>query len=198
MKQCVDLNCDIGESFGNYQLGHDADILDLVTSANIACGFHAGDPATMRATVKLALQKGVAIGAHPGLPDLVGFGRREMKISPQETRDLVTYQIGALAAFVKSEGGLQTASEVFADRTYEEDGSLTPRTEAGSTMTDGDQSVQQVLNMIQSGTVRTRQGTEITVRPDTICIHGDGPHALDFVRRIRIALRDAKISVKAI
>ncbi len=177
----IDLNCDMGESFGAYQMGRDKEILDYVTSANIACGFHAGDPATMRRTVRLALGKNVGIGAHPGLPDLVGFGRRPMEISPQEAYDLVVYQIGALYGFVKAEGGqlqhvkphgalfnmavkdadlseaiaeavykvdpelilfglpgselvnagkkasLRTASEVFSDRTYQEDGSLTSR-----------------------------------------------------------------------
>ena len=101
----VDLNCDRGESFGSYKLGHDEKILDYITSANIACGFHAGDPTTMRKTVRLALEKNVGIGAHPGLQDLVGFGRRAMQISPQEAYDIVVYQIGALYAFVRSEGG---------------------------------------------------------------------------------------------
>ena len=101
----VDLNCDMGESFGAYTLGNDEAILDYITSANIACGFHAGDPSTMRKTVELALEKNVAIGAHPGLQDLAGFGRREMTITPREVYDLVVYQIGALYAFVKSEGG---------------------------------------------------------------------------------------------
>ncbi len=95
----VDLNCDMGESFGSYNLGNDAAILPYITSANIACGFHAGDPVVMRKTVRLALQHQVAIGAHPGLPDLVGFGRREMAVSPEEAFDMVVYQIGALGAF---------------------------------------------------------------------------------------------------
>ncbi|RNF39689.1 LamB/YcsF family protein [Planococcus salinus] len=105
MKYKVDVNCDMGESFGAYKMGQDEQILDYITSANIACGFHAGDPSTMRRTVKLAMEKDVAIGAHPGLQDLVGFGRRNMAISPQEAYDLVVYQIGALAAFVQAEGG---------------------------------------------------------------------------------------------
>jgi UPF0271 protein len=100
------LNCDLGESFGAYQLGQDAEILTYVTSANIACGFHAGDPATMRKTVRLAFEKGVAIGAHPGFPDLVGFGRREMQVASQDVQDLVLYQLGALHAFVASEGAV--------------------------------------------------------------------------------------------
>lgn len=101
----IDLNCDMGESFGVYACGHDAEILRYVTSANIACGFHAGDPATMRKTVEMALERGVAIGAHPGLADLVGFGRRAMQITAQEAYDLVLYQLGALDAVVKAAGG---------------------------------------------------------------------------------------------
>ncbi|MEC0228892.1 5-oxoprolinase subunit PxpA, partial [Paenibacillus alba] len=101
----IDLNCDMGEAFGAYRLGRDAELLDYVSSASIACGFHAGDPATMRSTVQLCLRKGVAIGAHPGLPDLQGFGRREMAITPAEAYELTLYQLGALQAFVHAEGG---------------------------------------------------------------------------------------------
>src|SRR5687768_13509389 len=101
----IDLNCDLGESFGAYHMGADEQILPYISSANIACGFHAGDPSVMRKTVKLAMQNQVAIGAHPGLPDLVGFGRRTMAISPEEAFDLVVYQVGALWAFVQVEGG---------------------------------------------------------------------------------------------
>ncbi len=101
----IDLNCDLGEGFGVYGLGDDAALLQHVSSANIACGFHAGDPNIMRRTVRLALENQVAIGAHPGLPDLAGFGRRNMSVNATETRDLVLYQIGALEAFVRAEGG---------------------------------------------------------------------------------------------
>lgn len=101
----VDINCDLGESFGQYTIGADEQILEYVTSANIACGFHAGDPTVMRKTVRMALDKGVKIGAHPGLQDLAGFGRRPMAISAVEAYDLVIYQIGALSAFLKAEGG---------------------------------------------------------------------------------------------
>ena len=252
MPHTIDLNCDVGESFGAYKLGCDADILDYVTSANIACGFHAGDPATMRVTVRLALEKGVAIGAHPGLPDLVGFGRRLMKISPQEAHDIVIYQIGALEAFVKAEGGtmrhvkphgalynmaakdivlakaiaeavcrvnpelilvgqsgsqlieagnafgLQTASEVFADRTYENDGSLTTRDQANSVITDYELAVRQVIGMLQTGTVQSRQGTDVVVKAETICIHGDSAHALEYAIQIRSALDGADITVQAL
>ncbi|PQP83729.1 lactam utilization protein LamB [Paenibacillus sp. PCH8] len=101
----LDINCDLGESYGVYRTLSDEAILPLITSANIACGFHAGDPATMRLTVEGAMENGVAIGAHPGLPDLQGFGRRRMEITPQEAYDIVVYQVGALDAFVRASGG---------------------------------------------------------------------------------------------
>ena len=247
----VDLNCDLGESFGAYKLGVDEEILPFVTSANIACGFHAGDPAVMRKTVTLALKNNVAIGAHPGLPDLVGFGRRQMDISPQEAYDIVVYQLGALAAFVKAEGasmqhvkphgalynmaakskplsaaiaeavykvdpdlilfglagselvaagekiGLQVAHEVFADRTYQQDGSLTSRKQPDALITNQEEAVQQVVRMIKEGKVLSRQGQDIAVKADTVCIHGDGKHALEFARKIREYLLNDGIAVKA-
>ncbi|TWH45809.1 5-oxoprolinase subunit PxpA [Sporomusa sp. KB1] len=247
----VDLNCDLGESFGAYKLGVDEEILPFVTSANIACGFHAGDPGVMRKTVTLALKNGVAIGAHPGLPDLAGFGRRQMDISPQEAYDLVVYQLGALTAFVKAEGanmqhvkphgalynmaakskplsaavaeavykvdpglilfglagselvaagekiGLQVAHEVFADRTYQQDGSLTPRKQPDALITNQEEAVQQVVRMIKEGKVLSRQGRDIAVKADTVCIHGDGRHALEFARKIREYLLNGGIDVKA-
>lgn len=248
----IDLNCDMGESFGAYKMGTDEEILKFITSANIACGFHAGDPATMRQTVKLALQNGVAIGAHPGLPDLVGFGRRNMDISPQEAFDMVVYQIGALYGFVKAEGeklqhvkphgalynmaaksrelseaiaqavykvdpelilfglsggelvkagermGLQTASEVFADRTYQQDGSLTPRRKQDALITDDQKAIEQVIRMVKEGTVKSQQGEEIPIQANTVCIHGDGPHALLFAKQIRQSLSDSGITIKSI
>jgi len=248
----VDLNCDLGESFGAYSIGMDEEILDIVTSANIACGFHAGDPSVMRKTVKLALEKGVGIGAHPGLPDLMGFGRRNMDISPQEAYDLVVYQIGALYGFVKAEGGrlqhvkphgalynmaakskelsesiaravynvdselilfglsgselvhagermgLQTANEVFADRTYQRDGSLTPRHQADAVISDPAHAVNQVVRMVKEGKVLTQQDIEIPLKADTVCIHGDSSHALLFARRIRESLQQSGISVEAV
>lgn len=247
----VDLNCDLGESFGTYQKGNDKEILNYVTSANIACGFHAGDPSTMRETVKMALENGVALGAHPGLPDLIGFGRRNMDISSQEAYDIVLYQIGALHAFARSEGGnlrhvkphgalynmaaknpdlavaiaeavykadpglilfglagselvkageklgLHTAHEVFADRTYQLDGTLTPRSQANALLTKDEESVQQVIRMVKEGVVRSVQGEDVKVQADTICIHGDGLHALEFARKIRSALVTEGIEVRA-
>jgi UPF0271 protein len=238
----VDLNADVGESFGAYHMGNDAEILRYVTSANIACGLHAGDPSVMKKTVQLALAQQVAIGAHPSLPDLVGFGRREMAVSPAEVYDLVIYQIGALWAFVQAEGGvlhhvkphgalynmaatnaalaeaiaeamykvkpdlilyglagselnkageklgLTIAQEVFADRTYQANGTLTPRRLPDALITDAVVAARQVIRMVKEGTVQTQQGTSIAIQADTVCIHGDGPHALLFARHIQQAL----------
>lgn len=249
MKYRVDLNCDMGESFGAYKMGNDEEILDFVTSANIACGFHAGDPSTMRKTVKLALEKGVGIGAHPGFQDLAGFGRRNMFVSPQEAYELVVYQIGALYGFVKSEGGvmqhvkphgalfnmaatdaalseaiaeavyavnpelvlfglsgseivkagekigLRTANEVFSDRTYQSDGTLTSRKEVNALITDTDTAIGQVVRMVREGRVTSTDGKEVAIQADTVCIHGDGVHALDFARRISQTLKTSEIVI---
>ena len=248
----VDLNCDMGESFGAYKLGRDEEILEYVTSANIACGFHAGDAATMRKTVRLALERGVEIGAHPGLQDLIGFGRRRMDISPQEAYDIVVYQIGALWAFVRSEGGrmqhvkahgelynmaagnaalaeaiaeavykvdpelilfglagselvkagrkagLRTASEVFSDRTYQSDGTLTSRRQPDALITDDAAAAAQVIRMVNEGRVMSRQQVDVDIQADTVCIHGDGPRALEFAKMIRESLTEAGIVVQPI
>ncbi|MGZ0049366.1 LamB/YcsF family protein [Brevibacillus gelatini] len=248
----VDLNCDMGESFGAYKLGNDQEILQYISSANIACGFHAGDPSTMRKTVKLALESRVAIGAHPGLPDLVGFGRRNMDISAQDAYDLVVYQIGALQAFVQAEGGvmqhvkphgalynmaavrpalaeaiaeavyrvnpelvlfglagseltragekigLRTAHEVFADRTYQADGTLTPRTQPDALIAEEAKSLAQVVRMVTEGKVQSLQGVDVPIRADTICIHGDGAHALAFAQSIRQALNAAGVTIRSV
>jgi UPF0271 protein len=245
----VDLNCDMGESFGVYRMGNDEAILDYITSTNIACGFHAGDPATMRKTVQLALEKNVGIGAHPGLQDLVGFGRRNISLSPQEAYDLVVYQIGALSGFVQAEGGkmqhvkahgalynmaaqnaglseaiaeavykidpelilfglsgselvkagkkigLRTANEVFSDRTYQADGSLTPRTQPNALITDTATALEQVIRMVKEQKVMSTQRQEIQIKADTICIHGDGATALDFAAAISSSLADAGIDI---
>jgi len=247
----LDLNCDMGEGDGVYPLGHDLALLDHVSSANIACGFHAGDPCTMAATVKAAAAKGVAIGAHPGLRDLEGFGRREMTISAAQAYNLTVYQIGALYGFtaaagvrmchVKAHGalynmaagdtrlaeaicravrdvdaslivfapsgsamveaasalGLQVACEVFADRSYQDDGSLTPRSQPGAMITDLQQSIEQVRSIVLQGCVRALSGRQVPLKADTLCIHGDQPGALLFARGLRAALQDAGVTVLA-
>jgi UPF0271 protein len=246
----VDINCDMGESFGAYTLGRDEEILAYITSANIACGFHAGDPATMRKTVRMALDKGVGIGAHPGLQDLIGFGRRDMDISPKEAYDIVVYQIGSLWGFVRAEGGrmqhvkahgslynmaaknsglaeaiaeavykvdpelilfglagselitagkkagLRTASEVFSDRTYQSDGSLTPRRQPDALIKEDELAVKQVIRMVNEGKVLSRQDVDISIQADTICIHGDGEFALEFAETIVTSLTETGIKVQ--
>ncbi|MHA4895842.1 5-oxoprolinase subunit PxpA [Pedobacter sp. PWIIR3] len=245
----ADLNCDMGERFGAYTVGNDEAIMPYVSSVNIACGFHAGDPSVMRDTVKKAMRHGLLIGAHPGLPDLQGFGRREMAISAQEAYDLVVYQIGALNAFVSAEGGrlhhvkphgalynmaavrkdlaeaiaeavykvnpelilyglsnsemisaaeaigLVTANEVFADRTYRHDGTLTPRSKPNALITDDKLAIDQVIKMVKQGLVLAQNGAVVAIKADTICIHGDGPHALEFAQLISAAFKNEGISL---
>jgi UPF0271 protein len=247
----IDLNCDMGEGFGAWTMGNDIALLDHVSSANIACGFHAGDPSTMRRVVGAALQRGVRVGAHPGLPDLQGFGRRVMQVSAAEVHAMVVYQVGALAAFAHAAGGalshvkahgalynmaakdraladaiaravhevdpklvlfglagsemiraaealgLPVAAEVFADRSYQDDGSLSPRGQPGALIEDVEQAVAQVLQMVRQGAVRSVNGKEVAMRADTLCIHGDQPGALAFVRRIRSELDAIGVRVAA-
>ncbi|WP_434748287.1 LamB/YcsF family protein [Paenibacillus amylolyticus] len=237
----LDINCDLGESYGAYQtmMNSDEAILPLITSANIACGFHAGDPAVMRLTVERAMAHQVAMGAHPGLPDLQGFGRRPMEITPREAYDMVVYQIGALHAFVRARGGnlhhvkphgalynmavahaklaeaiaeavyqvqpelylyglagselvcaakrigVRGVNEVFADRTYRSDGRLTPRSHEGALIEQPEEALAQVLLMVQDGVVISTDGTPVPITADTVCIHGDGAHALTFAQEIR-------------
>jgi UPF0271 protein len=242
----------MGESFGIFKIGVDEQILPFVTSANIACGFHAGDPTTMRETVQLSLKHNVSIGAHPGLPDLQGFGRRPMEVSPQEVYDMVLYQVGALQAIAKSEGGivkhvkphgalyniaakdqslaeaiaqavckldsqlilfglagselvkageragLKVAQEVFSDRTYQSDGSLTSRRLPNAMISDEDAVMQQVIRMVKEGKVISIQGKEVSIQADTVCIHGDGVKALSFARKLRRDLEMAGIAVEPI
>ncbi len=248
----VDLNCDMGESFGAWRMGNDAALMDYVSSVNIACGFHAGDSSIMRETVETAIAKNVKIGAHPSFPDLQGFGRREMKLPAREIFDIVLYQISALKGICEASGaklrhvkphgalynlaakdaetsaaiaeavfaldknlilyglsgsflitkaektGLKTASEVFADRTYQTDGSLTPRSFQNALITDTKQAIEQVLQMIKEQTVNAISGEKIPLLAETICIHGDGEHALEFARKINLSLRENGISIAAV
>ena len=248
----VDLNSDVGESFGAYTIGQDPILLTHITSANVACGFHAGDPGVMRATVAMSKQHGVAVGAHPGFPDLVGFGRRELQASPREVEDFVVYQIGALAALAAAQGvrlqhvkphgalfnmavhdgaladaiargtaavdrslilfglpgseliaagrraGLRTASEVFADRAYERDGTLVSRRKPGAVIHDPTAVVERVVRMATDRTVEAVDGSVIQLELDTICVHGDTPGAADLASRIRQALTAAGVEVRAV
>jgi len=248
----IDFNCDMGEGYGAWRMGDDVALLDHVTSANVACGFHAGDPATIHRTVKAAVEKGVAIGAHPSLPDLQGFGRRTMNISPAEVYDITVYQVGAVAAFARACGGrlshvkahgalynmaakdraladaiaaavrdvdsslvlfalsgseliaaaqaagVTAAAEVFADRSYQDDGSLTPRGRPGAMIEEVEVSIEQVRRMVLDGIVRAQSGKEVPVRADTLCIHGDQSGALEFAQRIRAALEKAGVEIRAI
>lgn len=248
----VDLNSDLGESFGAYKIGRDADILPLVSSANVACGFHAGDPTIMEKTVQVCKESGTAVGAHPGFADLQGFGRRNMQLSPADAKNLVVYQVGALDAFCKSAGirlqhvkphgalynmaakdaalaraicegiyaynpalillglansqmiaaakeiGLPYAEEVFADRAYEDDGTLVARTKPGAMIHDEDEAVSRVITMIKKHSVTSISGKEIEICPDSVCVHGDSEKALLFVKKIRSALENEGISIKPI
>ncbi|MCR4822356.1 MAG: LamB/YcsF family protein [Treponema sp.] len=247
----IDLNCDLGESFGNYKIGLDEEVIKYISSANIACGFHASDPLVMDKTVALAKNSSVAVGAHPGFPDLVGFGRRNMNVSFNELKSMITYQLGALDAFckknalkmqhVKAHGamynmaakdekmalaiaesiaeydsslillalsgsqmlkageqvGLVCKKEVFADRAYEEDGSLVARTKEGAVIHDEEEAIQRVIDMIRFGKVKAISGKEISVEPDSVCVHGDNPKALDFVIAISKRLREEGIIISS-
>jgi UPF0271 protein len=245
----IDLNCDMGESFGAYTIGADAEVMASISSANVACGYHGGDPAVMRRTVRLAREAGVAVGAHPGFQDLAGFGRREMRLAPQEIEDMVLYQIGALAAIAQSEGvrlqhvkahgalynmaakdraladavaravaafdrslilfglpgseltragagcGLRVASEGFADRAYEPDGSLTPRSRAGAVIHDTEAVVRRAVRMAVDGRVAATDGSEMVMHVETICTHGDTPGAQALTRALRAGLERAGVAI---
>jgi len=240
----IDLNCDLGEGCGS-----DAELMRYISSVNIACGFHAGDGDTMRRTVELALEHGVAIGAHPGYADPENFGRTQMNLAPAEVRQLILDQLealkracdplGAKIGHVKPHGalynqaakdrelasavvepvaewdqdlifyglsgsemiaaaekvGLRTASEVFADRTYRSDGSLTPRTEPNALITETETSVTQVLDMIRYGRVRSTDAIMVAIKCETVCLHGDGEHAVEFASLIRKRLEVNGFSV---
>ena len=252
MMMKVDLNSDLGESFGAYTIGLDDQVLSYITSANIACGYHAGDPNVMSKTVRMAKEHDVGVGAHPGLPDLHGFGRRMMDITPDDAYHLTLYQIGALQAFctankvelqhVKPHGalynmaaknealanaiakavkeinpslilfglanskliqageelGLKTASEVFADRTYQDDGTLTPRSQDNAVIEHIQDAEKQVIHMIKEQKVKTVNGKEIPIKADSICVHGDKDSALLFVKKLRERLTKENIQIKRI
>lgn len=247
---CVDLNCDLGESFGAYTIGLDAQVIPHVSSVNIACGYHAGDPVVMEKTVALAKEHGVAIGAHPGFPDLMGFGRRPMNITLVEAGAYVTYQLGALLVFVKAQGlklqhvkphgalynmaakdealakaiaqsvasvdsnirlmglagslmlkeaekaGLPVISEVFADRAYNDYGSLVNRKLPGAVIYDAQQAAARAVMMAKEHKVISINGKEIPLQADSICVHGDNAQAIELVCTIRSALQAEGIAIK--
>ncbi|OWJ68221.1 LamB/YcsF family protein [Inquilinus limosus] len=249
----IDLNCDMGEGFGAWEMGDDAAMLEIVTSANVACGFHAGDPIVMRRTLALARDRGIGVGAHPGFLDLWGFGRRVIKgDTPEELEAQVVYQIGALQGIAKAVGhkvthvkahgalsnvamvedavalaigraiqsvdptlaymvlpgtaleraavelGLPVVREVFADRTYEDDATLTSRKIAGSVIHDAEVAAERVLRMVEEQAVTSRSGKRIPVPVDTVCVHGDTPGAVGIARRIRERLEQAGIRLVAL
>ncbi|WP_026870920.1 LamB/YcsF family protein [Inquilinus limosus] len=249
----VDLNCDMGEGFGAWEMGDDAAMLEIVTSANVACGFHAGDPIVMRRTLTLARDRGIGVGAHPGFLDLWGFGRRVIQgETPEDIEAHVVYQIGAIQGMAKAVGhrvthvkahgalsnmamvddalalaigraiksvdpalaymvlpgtaleraalelGLPVVREVFADRTYEDDGTLTSRKIAGSVIHDADLAAERVLRMVEEQAVTSRSGRRIPVPVDTVCVHGDTPGAVGIARRIRERLEKAGIRLVAL
>ncbi|MGB4777236.1 LamB/YcsF family protein [Microbacterium sp.] len=248
MTGSIDLVADLGEGFGPWRMGDDAALLDIVTSANIACGFHAGDPRIMDATVRACVSRGVGVGAHPSFPDLVGFGRREMALTAEEVRTDVLYQLGALHAIAAYHGtrvahiaphgrlgnlvavredyaravvdavcrfddelivlaqdgelataarsaGLRVAIVGIADRAYEDDGSLVPRSEPGAVLHDADEIRERTIRMVVEGVIRSRHGVDIPVACDTVLLHGDTAGAVALATSIRDGLRAAGVGI---
>ncbi len=245
----IDLNSDLGEGFGAWTMGDDTAMLDVVSSANIACGFHAGDPTIMLATTRAAASRGVAVGAHVAYRDLAGFGRRPVQVTPDELHADVVHQLGAMAAtarvagttvtYVKPHGalyntacadpvqadavtravadvdpslavlalpgsellraaerhGLRTVTESFADRAYEPDGSLVSRSKAGAVLHDPDVVAARVLRMVTDGVATAVDGSDIPVRADSVCVHGDSPDAVAMARAIRALLTARGITI---
>ncbi len=246
----IDLNSDLGESFGNYKIGDDAEVMKYITSANIACGFHAGDPLIIEKTIKLAMENNVAPGAHPGYPDLVGFGRRSLKLSDEELSSTIKYQVGAVKAITESLGiklqhvklhgamyndmafnynkakvaaeaivridpdlifvglagsemikaaedtGLKTANEFFADRAYNDNGTLVSRSIEGSVIHDTEVCLNRIEKLIKSNSVLSINKKEIKIIADTICVHGDNENAVDFVKNLNRFLNDKGIELR--
>lgn len=247
----IDLNADMGESFGPWVMGQDAALLKIVSSANIACGFHAGDADTMARTMDLALAAGVALGAHPGFADLQGFGRRRIALSAAELTNLVQYQLGAAMGIAAARGarlahfklhgalanmasedegiartcyaaalalqpdlrlvvmpgtaleraatalGAAQSAEIFADRTYNADGTLTDRSLPGAVIHDPQVAVRHVLGMLAAGGIVTPQGDVLQTQIDTICVHGDSAEALDIAGQLADALQGQGYTIAA-
>ena len=251
MTKTIDLNADMGESFGPWPMGNDAALLKIVSSANIACGFHAGDPSTMARTMDLALAAGVALGAHPGFADLQGFGRRRITLSGAELTHMIQYQLGAAMALAQARGarlahfklhgalsnmacedlemattcyraalavqpdlrlvvmpetalaqaatdlGATWAAEVFADRTYADDGTLTDRKRPDAMIHDPAVAAARIVAMLRDGAITTTGGKRLPTRIDTVCVHGDGAEALAIAGQLAAALADAGIRIAA-
>lgn len=245
----VDLNSDLGESFGAWTCGDDAAMLAIVTSANVACGFHAGDPDVMAETFARARAQGVSVGAHPGYPDLQGFGRRRIAMSERQIENMVAYQIGSAQAVatlaghrlthVKAHGalanlaaaerpiaeavarairavdrdlvhlaialseqvaagervGLRVVAEVFADRGYGDDGQLVPRGRPGAMIDDPEEAAERALRMVEDAAVVTVTGRRLPTPVDSICVHGDGAHAVAAARALRARLTAANVTL---
>jgi UPF0271 protein len=246
MNPVIDLNSDLGEG-----AGHDNEILDLVSSANIACGLHAGDPVSIFATIQAALERGVSLGAHPSFPDRENFGRTEMAMPPAEVYATVAYQIGAFQALARAAGGrmnhvkahgalynmaardraladvianavlaldpklivfaplesqldyaatelgLITASEVFADRNYLADGSLVARSDPRAFVHDPIEAAERIIRILIEGKVRAIDGSDVAIAATTVCVHGDNPQAVEFVKKLRERLELEEVEIAA-
>lgn len=251
MELSVDLNSDMGEAFGPWPMGDDAALLATVTSANIACGFHAGDPDVMARTMALACKNGVGLGAHPGFPDLQGFGRRQMQVPLPTLANMVRYQVGAALGMARAAGGTLRhlklhgalsnmasvdggmaracfeaaldvapdliimglaatemervareincawAGEIFADRAYNDDGTLVDRRLPGAMIHDPQIAGARMVEMVKAGAILTEDGTRLEARIDTICVHGDSAEAVTLAKAVRQSLEEAGISVRA-
>jgi UPF0271 protein len=249
----IDINCDMGESYGNWQMGRDDDMLPLITTANVACGFHAGDPMVMRRTVALAKEHGVVVGAHPGYNDLEGFGRRRILLDPDEVAAYLTYQIGALRAFLDTEGmemhhvkphgafyaylrdnddagragaaavhalqpdaiiywpapafgttfcdelqqlGHTVVGDLYPDLSYDSSGTLVIQRKIADT--DLQFAVSQVKQFVETGQVHTESGELVDMEAGSICVHGDGDHAVELAELIRQALTDLDVAIEPV
>ncbi|QIK63507.1 LamB/YcsF family protein [Leucobacter viscericola] len=247
----IDLNSDLGEHFGSWTMGDDTSMLEIVTSANVACGFHAGDPRSILGTLRAAASRGVAVGAHVAYPDLVGFGRRPMTLARAELEADIIYQIGALQAlarvagtevrYVKPHGalynsiafneaeadtvirairavdpelalvclaasplveqteaaGMRAIPEAFADRAYEPNGALVSRREPDAVLHDPAIVAERMLRLVQTGTITARDGSEVTVRAESICVHGDSPAAVELARAVSVSLVGAGVELSS-
>ncbi|EBA18311.1 hypothetical protein RSK20926_11349 [Roseobacter sp. SK209-2-6] len=249
MTKSVDLNADMGESFGPWNMGDDKALLDIVTSANIACGFHAGDPDVMAQTMEMARENDVGIGAHPGFPDLQGFGRRKMHMTPGSLGNMVRYQLGAAQGMATAKGakvrhlklhgalsnmacvdhamaracyeaaldvdpdiiimvlaatameevvrelGCNWCGEIFADRAYNDDGTLVDRSLPGAVIHDAELAGPRILQMVQEGAIITESGKRIPTAIDTICLHGDTAEAVELAKSVRGSLEGGGVQV---